>query len=280
MKFSILIANYNNGKFFKTCFESLLAQDHLHWEAIILDDASTDDSVAVISELIKNDARFFLYSNEKNLGVGGTKKKLIALAQNEICGFVDPDDALLPDAISSCLRVFRNEKNTVLTYSKFAKCDADLQPVSVPKSSSQVPCGDIYFFNCPVQIVHFVAFRKAVYLQTSGINSSLKIAEDQDLYLKMYEKGDVRFIDKVLYWYRIHSGSISQNENLPKSRAYFAKVIFDAMQRRRISSIRGKKIRAEWSDPQEIFDLLQYQAKMPFRIRKKIKVLSQKMLKK
>ena len=66
MKFSILIANYNNGKFFQDCYKSILQQTYQNWEVVILDDASTDNSVEVIKNIIQNDSRFRWYENEKN----------------------------------------------------------------------------------------------------------------------------------------------------------------------------------------------------------------------
>jgi glycosyltransferase involved in cell wall biosynthesis len=45
--FSIRIANYKNGQFFEDCYQSILAQTYNNWEAVIVDDCSTDDSVAV-----------------------------------------------------------------------------------------------------------------------------------------------------------------------------------------------------------------------------------------
>ncbi|MDQ1098518.1 glycosyltransferase family 2 protein [Chryseobacterium camelliae] len=88
MKFSILIANYNNGKFFTDCYRSIMAQSYTDWEAVILDDASTDDSMEVIRKLIGTDSRFKIYRNETNSGVGITKSRLIELAEGNICGFL------------------------------------------------------------------------------------------------------------------------------------------------------------------------------------------------
>lgn len=275
MKFSILIANYNNGKFFETCYQSIIAQQYENWEAVILDDASTDNSLEIISELIKDDSRFKIFKNEKNSGVGITKSKLIDLSTGEICGFVDPDDAVTPNALQSAVDVFRKDEDTVLTYSSFMKCDENLRPLEKFRSGMQVVNRDSYFFNCPVHIVHFVCFRKNIYEQTEKMNSEMRIAEDQDLYLKMYEKGKVKYIDEANYLYRTHSGGISQNENLPKSREYFAKVIFNAMKRRGLKKINGKKIPAEYSNPKEIYDLLEYQNSISFRIIKKLKILFQ-----
>jgi len=273
--FSILVANYNNGIFFKDCYQSIISQKYPHWEVNILDDCSTDDSLASINTLIKDDSRFRLFTNDINCGVGITKAKLIELARGEICGFLDPDDALSPDALLSSIKVFRRYKDLALTYSRFVKCDENLQPVSYPKITIQVPNKDPYFFNCPVHIVHFVTFRKSIYMQTEKINPIFRIAEDQDLYLKLYEKGKVKFINKNHYFYRMHSGGISQNTNRPKSKEYFAKVIFNAMKRRKLTTINGKKIPDIYTNSKEIYNLLHYQNSIFYRIKKKLKILIQ-----
>ena len=278
MKFSILIANYNNGKFFKTCYESIITQTYKNWEAIILDDASTDDSLEIIHQIIGNDSRFKVFQNAENSGVGITKSKLIELAAGEICGFVDPDDAITPNALEASMKIFNKDKNTVLTYSNFVKCDEHLKPIERFKSGMQVVNGDPYFFNCPVHIVHFVCFRKEIYEQTEKINTSMRIAEDQDLYLKMYEKGKVKYIDEPNYLYRNHLGGISQNDNRPQSREYFSKVIFNAMKRRGLSSINGKKIPDEYSNAKEIYDILKYQNAISYRVMKKLRIFVQQLL--
>lgn len=275
MKFSILIANYNNGKFFKSCFDSIIAQTYDNWEAIILDDASTDDSLEVIKKIIGADARFKVYENNTNSGVGITKNKLIELATGDICGFVDPDDAVTPNALHSSIDIFKKNKDVVLTYSKYVKCDENLVPIEIPKLAKQVPNNDPYFFNCPVNIVHFVSFRKDIYEQTEKMDTTMKIAEDQDLYLKMYEKGKVKFINEPNYLYRTHPGGISQNDNRPKSREYFAKVIFNTIKRRNLKSIHGRPIPAEYTDPKEIYKLLEYQNSKMYRLKKELKIFAQ-----
>lgn len=275
MKFSILIANYNNGKFFKNCYDSIIAQTYNNWEAIILDDASTDNSLEIIKKIIGSDNRFKIHQNEENSGVGITKSKLIELANTDICGFVDPDDAITPNALLSSITVFKKNKEIVLTYSKYVKCDEHLQPIEIPKLTMQVLNHDPYFFNCPVHIVHFVNFRKKIYDQTEKMDPMMKIAEDQDLYLKIYEKGKVLFINEANYLYRTHAGGISQNDNRPKSREYFAKVIFNAMKRRKLTTIHSKPVPNEYNSSAEIYSLLEYQTSIIYRIRKKLKIFVQ-----
>jgi len=272
MKFSILIANYNNGKFFKTCYESILTQTYTNWEAIILDDCSTDDSVEVIRSIIGGDERFKLFENDKNYGVGVTKSKLIELSNGQIIGFVDPDDAITFNAIHSSVKVFKRNQNVVLTYSNFVRCDESLIPINIAKSTRQVRNNDKYFFNCPVQIVNFVSFRKFAYEETTKIDPTLRIAEDQDLYMKLYEKGVFKFINEANYYYRMHSGGISQNNNKEKSKEYFARVIFNTMKRRNLKKINGKTIPDHYHFPSEIYDLLQYKNSALYRIKNRVHV--------
>ncbi len=271
MKFSVLIAHYNNADFFKDCFASLQKQTYPFWEAIILDDASEENEKNKVKKIIENDPRFHYYENTENKGVGITKAKLIDLSQGEICGFVDPDDALLPEAIQQSVDEFRKNKNVVLTYSRFMTCDENLNAIAPFRSARQVPNDDLYFFNYPIQIAHFVTFRKEVYLETLGMDTTKKIAEDQDLYLKMYEKGNVKFINETNYLYRTHAGGISQNDNKNKSYEFWAEVIFNAMKRRGLNEINGKKIPEKFNSSEEIFNLLTYQNSILYRIKKKIK---------
>lgn len=275
MKFSILIANYNNGKFFHQCYNSIINQTYNNWEVIILDDCSTDNSLEIIQGIIKNDNRFKIYKNEENFGVGVTKKKLIDFASGDICGFVDPDDAITPDAIKNCIDEYIKSKNTVLTYSRFYRCDENLNPINISKTTKQVVNKDRFFFNLPIQIVHFVSFKKEVYARSIGMDESLKIAEDQDLYLKMYEQGNVIFIDKPNYYYRQHLGGISQNNNKAKSYEFWARVILNTMHRRGIKFINGKLVPMNFTSSEEIFSLLDFQQSIIYKIKNKLKLFLQ-----
>ena len=156
-KISILIANYNNGKYFKDCYDSLLSQTYENWEAVIVDDASTDNSLETILNLIRNDSRFKLYQNEKNQGCGFTKKACIDLATGDYCAYLDPDDALFPHAIERLLETLQNHNDLTATYSQLTFCNEDLTPQRTFSKTKQV-YNDKYFFNCPIQISAFFVF--------------------------------------------------------------------------------------------------------------------------
>lgn len=235
MLFSILIANFNNGRFFKECYKSILDQHYEYWEVIIVDDASTDNSISDIKELVDDDMRFRLYANDKNLGCGYTKRKCIELAQGEVCGFLDPDDTLLPAALEAMVEAHKKHTDAALVYSRCNRVSEDMGTIYTSEDEIvQVRNGDLYFLNQDGDIGHFTSFKKTYYAKTNSINAYLKRAVDQDLYLKLYEVGKAVFINKVLYNYRFHDRGLSTNRNRNKARYWFWIVMIDAAKRRQI----------------------------------------------
>lgn len=264
MKFSILIANYNNGKYFKECYDSIMAQTHKNWEVIIVDDASTDNSVELIKKIIGDDSRFIFLENDINKGCGFTKRKTLEFATGKICGFLDPDDAITQKAVALSLSKYTSE-NIVATYSKITFCDENLKPQYNFEKIKKI-YNNKYFFNCPIQINAFFTFRKSAYDKTEGINSNLSSAVDQDLYLKILEHGNPVFIRKNLYLYRRHLKGISQGSLKNNAKENFAKVIFDAFKRRKIEKINGVKVPEEFHGEDQIFKLLDYQNSIIYRL--------------
>jgi glycosyltransferase involved in cell wall biosynthesis len=234
MKFSILVAQFNNGRFFKNFYESIIKQSYNNWEVIIVDDCSTDNSIELMNQLIKSDHRFILYTNEFNRGCGYTKRRCVELANGEICGFVDPDDAITIDAVEVMIQTHLDHPEISLAHSCYYFCDENLKVTNVGKSSRSVTVTK-YFTNLDVSVTAFTSFKKLFYDSTEGINPKLIRAVDQDLILKLSETGPFKFINQPLYFYRIHSGGISTNANGIKSFYMFLKVISDTEVRREVS---------------------------------------------
>jgi glycosyltransferase involved in cell wall biosynthesis len=234
MLLSLLIANYNNGKFFKDCYDSIIAQTYDNWEAIIVDDGSTDDSVEKIKNITDNDKRFKVYKNDKNYGCGYTKRRCIELASGDICGFVDPDDALLPDALQKMCTEHVNNSAASLVHSSLIYCNEALEKLNPYLHASSVKEFDASFLNLDHSVTAFATFKRSAYTKTEGIDAYLQSAVDQDLYLKMYETGSFQFINQPLYLYRRHPQSISSTANLDKAQFWHWFVIMQTAKRRKI----------------------------------------------
>lgn len=270
-KISLLIANYNNGKYFLECYNSIIDQTYKNWEVIIVDDASTDNSIEIIKNIIADDTRFKLYENTLNKGCGYTKRECMKYATGEVCAYLDPDDALYPIALEESVEEYLFNNKIVATYSKMMLCDQNLTPQKTFSATKRI-FNDRYFFNCPIQFAHFFTFKREIYFKTQGIDPELKSAVDQDLYLKILELGDVAFINENLYKYRLHANGISQNNSKQGAKDSFAKVIYKAMERRGIKRINGKNVPDQFTNANEIYKLLEYQTAPLFRIRNKFNI--------
>ncbi|MBR5957742.1 MAG: glycosyltransferase family 2 protein [Salinivirgaceae bacterium] len=81
--FSVLIANYNNGRYLQEAVDSVRSQTYTNWEIILVDDASTDNSKELYKELEK-DSHIHIFYNEENKGCGYTKRRCAELAKGEV----------------------------------------------------------------------------------------------------------------------------------------------------------------------------------------------------
>lgn len=216
-KISLLISNFNNGQYFKDCFKSLVSQTEQDWEAIVIDDCSTDDSVKRIETCIVGDDRFRFYRNDANIGYQRSTIRAIELSAAPILARLDPDDALRPTALQMTLQIHDENEHVGLVYSNFTWCDASLKPLS-DHQAVQIdrPSGD-EFYNFNGEISHFATFKKTFYKQTSGVDPFIKRAEDKDLYMKLCEAAPVKHIDETLYLYRVHDKGMSTNKNADRA---------------------------------------------------------------
>lgn len=231
---SIIIANYNNGHFFTEAYQSLLAQTSLEWEAVVIDDASTDDSVQHLQKLIGGDPRFRFYRNDTNLGYQRTLILGIELAGGEIFGRLDPDDALAPEAVELSLQAHREHPEAGMVYSDLTVCDEHLTPKTVHRSMQISHLNDhsLLFHG---EISPFATIKKSFYARTSGIDPALKRSEDVDLYMKMSEVAPVVHLPRLLYFYRIHHNSASKMANEERSYFWHWAALVKAAERRNTS---------------------------------------------
>lgn len=91
--FSIIIPCYKVAQWIRPCLDSVLAQGDADWEAICVDDGSTDDSGAILDEYAAKDSRFKVI-HKQNEGVSIARNNVLARATGDYLGFVDADDVL------------------------------------------------------------------------------------------------------------------------------------------------------------------------------------------
>ena len=228
-KFSVLMANYNNGEYIGEAIESVLDQNFSDWELIVADDVSTDNSVEIVEHYLY-DSRIRFLENEKNVGYIKTLIKLVSKAKSDIFGTLDSDDVLTSDALKVMHHAHKINPKSGLIYSQFIYCDKNLKPLGqglsqvIPNGSTNLRC---------LYTGAFRTFKKDIYQKTEGFNPRYIYAEDRDIIFKMEEVTKVLFVDKPLYLHRV---LLKGQSNNPKKKpiGHFFHIIakYDAFCRR------------------------------------------------
>lgn len=207
--FSILVASYNNGKYLMDAINSVRKQSYPNWEIIIVDDGSTDNSSSIYSNLTLDD-KISIFYNGENKGCAYTKHQCVLHANGEFCGFLDPDDAILPNAIEVTCNALINNPNAALTMSRQYLCDENLNILSESRKLV-LNNGVSYFENHDYQAESFAGFRKESYIKMGGLNISCKAGVDADLYFRLEEQGQIVVLDEITYLYRRLEKSITND---------------------------------------------------------------------
>jgi glycosyltransferase involved in cell wall biosynthesis len=102
---SVVIPAYNAAPFLADAIDSILAQSYPHFEIIVIDDASTDDTWEVAGRYADKDPRVRVYRNAQNLGIAGNRNRGVALAQGAYLAWQDADDISLPSRLEKQVRL-------------------------------------------------------------------------------------------------------------------------------------------------------------------------------
>ena len=112
---SLIIPCYNVQTFLPRCLDSLLAQSFQDWEAVCVDDGSTDATVAILDAYAARDGRFRII-HQANAGVSCARNRALEEARGQYILFVDSDDLLHPQALEICLELAWRDGSDLVTF--------------------------------------------------------------------------------------------------------------------------------------------------------------------
>lgn len=97
---TVIVPGFDVSAFAAEALDSLRAQTHTAWTAILVDDASTDDTRAIFADAAAADPRFRLARHDEQRGLGAARNTGLALVDTPYTAFLDADDRLRPDAFT------------------------------------------------------------------------------------------------------------------------------------------------------------------------------------
>ena len=235
-KISIVIPVYNVEKYVHAALESIQQQSYQNWEAIIIDDGSTDHSKEIIDEFIKKDPRFIVIG-QKNSGVSAARNAGLKHVNGEYIMFFDPDDILHHRAIELAYESSQKEKCqiVILGIQKFFKNTklSESLPEIIPVKSIRVKSN---FFSLLFNENHSSKYCRGGYscaklfksdvLANCFFNPKLSVYEDDafcsQIYQKLDEQLSVAYIDYPLYYYRQRQSSAIRSNRIKRLFALYS----------------------------------------------------------
>lgn len=209
---SVITGAYNCSDYIGEAYESLCRQNLSDWEWVVVDDASTDDTLGVLQKISQDDPRVRLFSNDRNLGAAGSRNRALLEARGQFLAFLDADDKWLPQKLV-----------LQLDFMRASKAQASFTAYRVI-SSGGVATGKIIDESPRIKIGYAQALRKratigcsTVIMTKSAIKNNLmpdlRTGQDYAFWLQIMRSG-VQFhhLAVPLTEYRITPGSISRNK--------------------------------------------------------------------
>ena len=200
---SVVMPAFNVEKYIGEAVESILNQTFKDFELIIIDDASTDNTLSIAENYAKKDTRIIIVKNSKNLQIAVSLNKGINLAKSGIIARMDPDDISYPDrlriqyeyikrhpkiAVVGANMMIMNREGTVISKREYPTKSSELKKVMFRYSP----------FAHPV-----VMFRRQVFQEFGGYDVNMVPCEDINLWFQIGSKYEFASIPKLLLQYRL-----------------------------------------------------------------------------
>ena len=216
---SIVVPVYNSSLTISETLESVLAQTYSHWECLLIDDCSSDDSYRICSRYTKLDNRFILLRQPVNSGVSAARNLGLSRVNGDYIVFLDSDDYWHPDFLSHGISALRRGSRFVYApYKRFL--DTTTRPSFSRKVPSYVYLNSLLFNN---HLPLFVCIFDRSLL--SDLSFGSQRPEDYIFWIRLFSlnRGLVasRFSTSCLGYYRVSASQRSANKLLNVRRVYY-----------------------------------------------------------
>lgn len=205
---SVVVPAKNAAAYIGETIASALAQADVS-EVIVVDDGSTDDTVAIVQAI--RDPRLGLIVNDTS-GVSAARNLGARSARGNWLMFLDADDRLRPDAVSTLLTVAKTAPHAVLIYGDYNTIDSAGLAIGRRGllKGRRKPSGDVlerlasgnFIVNGGIMLVRGDAFRS-----TGGFDVSLRYCEDWHCWCRLAALGEFAYVPKLLLDYRLHTAN-------------------------------------------------------------------------
>jgi len=203
---SVLMTAYNRENYIAEAIESVLNSTYTNFELIIVDDCSSDNTVAIAGKYKLSDNRIKIYVNDKNLGDYPNRNKAASYATGEYIMNVDSDDIIFKDSIEKCTALMLQHPQ--IHFGTYYRIPAK-EPFILDSATALYE----HFFKTPYLMIGpgGTIIRRSFFNDIGGYPEKYGPANDMYFNLKATRRSDVLMIPFEIYHIRIHAGQEINN---------------------------------------------------------------------
>ncbi|WP_411966490.1 glycosyltransferase [Mesorhizobium sp. ESP-6-4] len=208
---SIVVPAHNAEVTLARALDCLLDQEIVDWEAIIVDDASTDRTPAIIAGYVEHDARFRALRSCA-YSAAGARNSGISTARGQWLMFLDADDWVDASFLAKMLAALKTTPDAVAAYcgSRRVMPDGELTPSSISTEVAIQPF-ETFARRCAIR-THALLVDRETIVELGGFDVSLRTCEDWDLWQRLARLGKRWvMVDEPLAFYSVSPNSLSRN---------------------------------------------------------------------
>jgi glycosyltransferase involved in cell wall biosynthesis len=215
------MGSYNHEKYVAQAIESVLNQTFPDFELIIIDDASTDNSKAVIEKFQEQDSRVKAFFHQKNLGISKTVNEGIKRACGEYVSFIGSDDMWVPYKLERQLAVIKNCTDKIVWSEGQIINGAGAFTGQIVTRRMLCPAkksGNLFQELLREDVVFGQStLFKTRFAQETAFNENLQFVADHQFFVELAKQHEFVFIPEPLATYRVHG----QNSTLKNEKVWF-----------------------------------------------------------
>ena len=213
-KVSVIVPAYNVSKYIPEALASLEKQTFSDFEVLVVDDGSTDDTVAVVQKFCQRDNRFSLLQ-KPNGGLSSARNYGIRHAKGEYIALLDGDDIYHRDKIATHVARLYDKPDVGVVYSASRTIRDDGKPTFISLSGKPVHSNPLLALLCKNFVGHGsnAVFRRCLIDEVGGFDENLRSWEDVDLWLRIAATQKWHFYreKRILSYYRVRPSGLSFN---------------------------------------------------------------------
>jgi len=217
---SVIIPTYNRARLIGRAVRSVLAQTYTDFEIIVVDDGSTDDTLAAVQALAQTDDRVLYLRHETNQGAQAARNTGIQAARGQYIALLDSDDEWLPHKLEQQIRLYRQAgERTGVVYAGYLEVSDNGQR---PRRHLPTIRGDIYphllaSYGLPILTL---LIRRECLEKAGPFSVPIRAYQEWDLCIRLARHCEFDFVPECLAIYHLHSAPTISKDLLRSAWGY------------------------------------------------------------